>query len=123
MAQYKRARVVVEHESSPWIQEDFGNDIHNPEDSEDFGEDFGSAIRLARCECQECHGFTEVSEEAHTMPFKDYHRIDSKQVDNLTSHQYMLMTSHMFAFILKDRKYGMYNSSSLCQKLIEHRPP
>lgn len=102
-SQYNRARVVVEHVSRPWEEdEDFLDSLHCPEEDDEFG----LLRRVARCECQECQG-AAVVEDVHAMPLSDYSNIDPRQSGELTSHQYMLMTSHMFAFILKDRKYGM----------------
>ena len=101
--QYKRARVVVEHASKPWEEDDdFTESPHYPPTEDD---EFGSSMRVARCECQECREVAIV-EDVHAMPFNDYRNIDPRDTGMLTSHQYMLMSSHMFAFILKDRTYG-----------------
>jgi hypothetical protein len=40
--------------------------------------------------------------------FSDYDDIKPKEKKELSEHQYMLLASHMFAFILKDRDYGKY---------------
>jgi hypothetical protein len=41
--------------------------------------------------------------------FGDYYEIlpnDPNRTVELSSHQYMIMASHIFAFMLKDRTYG-----------------
>lgn len=97
--------MVVEHASEPW-RDDMFDDMDCTAHSPVEDEPFGISIRLARCECEECKEAPTV-EDVHTMLFSDYRIIDPEHLDGLTNHQYMLMTSHMFAFILKDRTYGM----------------
>lgn len=115
MTQYKRTRVVVEHASQPWGHDDF-DDVFIDSHGHRGNDEFGSSIRIARCECQECEG-ADIVEDMHAMPFSGYRNIDPKQNEALPDHQYMLMSSHMFAFILKDRTYGRqqntYNQSRL----------
>jgi hypothetical protein len=101
---YERARVVVEHASQPWEHGGFEYHEYSPH-CPTGDDDFGSLMRIAHCECQECQD-TSVVEDVNAMPFGDYRYIDPKQTEALTDHQYMLMSSHVFAFILKDRLYG-----------------
>lgn len=64
------------------------------------------SLRVARCECRECKSAVDIH-EIYTKPkFSDYADIRPKKVPGLSDHQYMIMASHMFAFILKDRIYG-----------------
>ncbi|KAF1930614.1 uncharacterized protein M421DRAFT_91106 [Didymella exigua CBS 183.55] len=108
---YKRARVVVEHASDPWHDDGFErpeHEVHIPMEDEPFG----TSIRLAQCECQECKD-AATTEEVHTMHFSDYRRLDPERLGELTPHQYMLMTSHMFAFVLRDRVYDLLNVGHL----------
>lgn len=109
MKQYQRARVVVEHASQAWEHDDFDKfeyRHHSPMGDNEFG----LSIRKARCECQHCQG-AAVVEDVLATPFSDYKVIDPKQPEGLTSHKYMLMSSHMFAFVLKDRAYGRYDKA------------
>lgn len=39
--------------------------------------------------------------------YSDYDYIEPKSTASITDHQALLCMSHMFGFVLKDRKYGM----------------
>jgi hypothetical protein len=131
--QYTQARVVVEHESKPWMLHDFeslpasmATKRYNPRDGDNEEDDdfevrrayrrppppipIGSTrrerIRGPRCECRPCKSKDSVSERYISAPFSDYDSIDPKKVNELTDHQALLCMSHMFGFILKDRTYG-----------------
>lgn len=101
---------MVEHKSSPWEDETFTSDttlIHHfpwmPEDVK-----IGKSMRAPRCECNECR-FKTASEGTYGEErFRDYDRIDPALTDELTEHQYLLLPSHMFAFMLKDRTHGLF---------------
>ena len=102
--QYKRARVVVAHEKTPWNFCDFSDGHHTPRD---FTGHIKASIRVASCECYHCEEL-KTSQESHDKErFGDYHVIQPKSPDLISDHQYMLMTSHVYAFMLKERTYGM----------------
>jgi SpoVK/Ycf46/Vps4 family AAA+-type ATPase len=50
--------------------------------------------------------------------FSDYDDIKPKEKKELSEHQYMLLASHMFAFILKDRDYDIVEVDGLVEPLI-----
>jgi hypothetical protein len=69
-------------------------------------EELGESVRVARCECKECKP-ANISEEVYARAkFSDYDDIDLAKTHELTEHQYLILPSHMFAFVLKDRLYG-----------------
>ena len=43
------------------------------------------------------------------MSYELYDEIDPKESNDLTDHQYFLCHSHLYAYVLKDRIYGMYH--------------
>ena len=117
--------MVVEHASRPWTEKNvWGQDLEHylpgapeaevlgyPTPPPPFGSIsnahiIGQSIRVARCECKECKT-AAVSQELYLrLKFSEYSEIDPVKVTELTEHQYLLLPSHMFAFILKDRAYG-----------------
>ena len=102
--QYKRARVVVAHEKTPWISCDFSDAHHRPMN---FTTYIKASICVASCECHQCEEL-RTSQGSHDKErFGDYHTIQPKSPDLISDHQYMLMASHVYAFMLKERTYGM----------------
>ena len=63
-------------------------------------------IRLARCECNDCKVLASSQESYARLTFSDYREIIPARQTDLSEHQYSLLPSHMFAFILNDRAYG-----------------
>lgn len=54
------------------------------------------------------------------LPFSSYDNIHPVKTKLLTDHQYFLCDSHLSAFILKDRVYGMScNSFMLAQQAVD----
>jgi hypothetical protein len=51
-----------------------------------------------------------MSQMQELAKFSDWDEIDPEKVEELSDHQYMLLASHMYAFILQDRDYGKYLS-------------
>ncbi|KAH7396153.1 hypothetical protein BKA66DRAFT_566658 [Pyrenochaeta sp. MPI-SDFR-AT-0127] len=108
---YKRTRVVVEHESMPWFSADIGieNTIPPPPPPTEV------SIRVPRCECKDCK-LASISQEIYTqVKFSDYTYINPKEKAALSWHQYLLMPSHMFAFVLKDRTYDFIDVEGLSE--------
>jgi len=98
--------VVVEHESQPWDREEFASMY-----TWRLGEEvtaIGERARGPRCECSQCTDLDTTKEKYVSATFSDYDNIDPKETKELSEHQYMLCTSHMFGFILKDRTYGKF---------------
>ena len=55
----------------------------------------------------DCKSSIDAQEIYGKEKFSDYYAIIPHRQAQLSEHQYMLMASHMYAFILKDRTYGM----------------
>lgn len=108
--QYKRARVVVDHSTKPWTERYFvkyGENVHwhlTP-DSDDV---VGEQLRAPQCECITCNDSAIMGQTHEEMKFSDYEGIDPAKQEELSDHQYMLLASHMYAFILQDREYGKF---------------
>jgi len=62
---------------------------------------------VPRCECNDCKAELQSQEVYVREKFSGYHAIVPSEQLELSEHQYMLMSSHMYAFVLKDRRYGM----------------
>ncbi|KAF3039787.1 hypothetical protein E8E12_009103 [Didymella heteroderae] len=139
---YKRARVVVEHASSPWSEGAIWGstlDHHMPTrkasdtavpvrmpTSSPFGLPpppppppskgspiVGESLRVASCECKDCQKQASSKETYLRLKFSDYKEIDPTKEPELTEHQYSIMPSHMFAFILNDRAYDLLDVAKL----------
>ncbi|KAH7077666.1 hypothetical protein BKA63DRAFT_489217 [Paraphoma chrysanthemicola] len=109
---YKRSRVVVEHATLPWggfvLQPSLIH--HIPEiDATRIRE----SVRIPHCECKECTTSVESQETYEQDKFHDYYTMVPSESVHPTEHQYMLMASHMFAFILKDRTYDLLDVEEL----------
>ncbi|RYO41306.1 hypothetical protein AA0111_g1062 [Alternaria arborescens] len=102
---YKRARVVVEHASSPWNEKEFDHLTHHVPLA--FTETVRVATRVARCECKDCRMSYDLQETYDKTPFSDYLDIVPSKTEALERQQYKIMASHMFAFVLKDRTYDL----------------
>ena len=66
----------------------------------------GESIRLARCECKDCKALASSQETYAQLKFSDYREIMPARQTELSEHQYSILPSHMFAFVLNDRAYG-----------------
>lgn len=66
----------------------------------------GESLRVARCECKECGAHTSSQVTYLRLPFHDYNEVNPAKVRGLNDHQYSILPSHMFAFVLNDREYG-----------------
>ena len=66
----------------------------------------GESLRVASCECKDCQDHASSKETYLQLKFNDYKEIDPAAEAELTEHQYSIMPSHMFAFVLNDRAYG-----------------
>lgn len=108
--QYQQARVVEEHASLPWNHEEFSKHLSIAENDDRI---IRQSIRVARCECQECKPGNEYQETYDKEKFSDYRNIRPDEGMMLSDHQCMLMSSHMFGFILKDRTYGKSTTLSI----------
>ena len=97
---------MVEHASFPWDEGDWGTELDRFRYDIPDDEDIGGNIRMARCECKQCNTATTSHESYPPTKFSDYQQIDPAKTEELTEHQYLLLPSHMYAFILKDRSYG-----------------
>ncbi|KAF1958093.1 P-loop containing nucleoside triphosphate hydrolase protein [Byssothecium circinans] len=106
---YKRERVVVEHQTESWKSWEF--DFHwNVWATQ---EEPLAAARAVLCACDE--GKNKSTNDAVYQPvkFSGYDNLDPKEHEGLTQHQYLLMSSHMYAFILKDRTYDLVDVDGL----------
>lgn len=72
----------------------------------------GESLRVARCECKDCGAHTAPQVTYFRLPFSGYNEINPAKVDRLNDHQYSLLPSHMFAFVLNDREYGESGNKS-----------
>jgi hypothetical protein len=98
--------VVIEHATAPWFSGGLEIDHHVPDRAT---EQIRQSIRVPRCECKDCRDEIDLQEIYAKEKFGDYHAIIPGAEPELPWHQCMLMSSHMFAFILKDRTYGKSN--------------
>ncbi|KAG9200065.1 hypothetical protein G6514_007662 [Epicoccum nigrum] len=143
---YKRARVVVEHASRPWMDGTaWGSDLEHhmpahqvpgsvipvrPTFSNPFGlhhppppppppppvggvPTVGGSVRLARCECKDCKALASSQETYARLKFSEYREIIPVRQTELSEHQYSILPSHMFAFILNDRAYDLLDVAKL----------
>ncbi|KAJ2995711.1 hypothetical protein NUW58_g1198 [Xylaria curta] len=128
---YNRARVVVEHESQPWRQMKLAALRIVGQEEDPFDPTFkwvlpgqkniGERARRPRCECSECGDIDAVGGRYRTAIFSDYDGINPKERSELSEHQSMLCMSHMFGFILKDRKYDLLDVGCLSDvKIVEN---
>lgn len=108
--------MVVEHESRPWINEEF-EDIYEWElDADEWKTEIRERAKTPHCECKSCNQTKPGQETYVTGTFSDYDDIDPKRSQPLTEHQALICMSHMFGFVLKDRMYGMCLSTiTACQ--------
>ncbi|XDG05324.1 hypothetical protein ABKA04_004939 [Annulohypoxylon sp. FPYF3050] len=115
---YNRARVVVEHESRPWINEEF-EDIYEWElDADEWKTEIRERAKTPHCECKSCNQ-TKLGQETYvTGTFSDYDDIDPKRSEPLTEHQSLICMSHMFGFVLKDRMYDLIDIGGLSNPRI-----
>lgn len=121
---------MVEHESRPWLNEEFqsnaiwnlsnkmvqpppmvvrrGTDIayRLPPPPPPESMNPGERVRAPRCECMRCKNADTHEGASMSIIFSDYDSIDPKEVKELTEHQAFVSMSHMFGFILKERTYG-----------------
>ncbi|KAI2466168.1 hypothetical protein F4781DRAFT_406556 [Annulohypoxylon bovei var. microspora] len=115
---YNRARVVVEHESRPWGNEDFVNMYDWELDEDEYSTEIRERSRTPHCECVTCNR-TKLGQETYASgTFGDYDDIDPKGSQSLSEHQCLLCMSHMFGFILKDRMYDLIDISGLATPRI-----
>lgn len=93
--------MIVDHRSFPWTTGTF--DLHwnltGPI------RDLLFIDRIAYCDCEECAKTFKKEVYMETLMGK-YEHINPKETEELTDHHYLLMPSHMFVFVLKDRTYG-----------------
>ncbi|KAF2236170.1 P-loop containing nucleoside triphosphate hydrolase protein [Viridothelium virens] len=125
---YNRTRVVVEHESRPWNATEFSEMISwhfgcTNEHEKDCAvcstlQGIGTQARCARCECNPCAKALDPKEEYIPVTFGDYDEIDPRKVQDLSEHQYLVCSSHMFGFILKDRTYDYVDIGGLDEPRI-----
>lgn len=99
----------MEHASLPWLDKEFDSYLIWHLDKS--GLDIGEKTRVPQCECKECAPSHKQEEVFTPLKYSNYDRVDPKAVEELSWHQYLIMSSHMFGFILKDRQYGMLNRS------------
>ncbi|KAK3350266.1 hypothetical protein B0T25DRAFT_550200 [Lasiosphaeria hispida] len=134
---YDRARVVVEHESRPWESKEFEllhdwkfsvseKDDHNEKSllgrmsrlSEKDG--LGNGARSPRCECSHCTNHDAGRGKYTPVTFSNYDSISPREMEALSDHQYLVYTSHVYAFVLKDRAYDLLDVGGLSNpKLVE----
>jgi hypothetical protein len=67
-----------------------------------------NSIRLAPCECSDCKVLACSQETYARLMFSEYRKFIPARQTELSEHQYSLLPSDMFAFILNDRAYGGY---------------
>lgn len=68
----------------------------------------GESTRLAHCECKGCQAHASSRETHLRLKFSEYREILPTKVERLSDHQYSILPSHMFAFVLNDRTYGLF---------------
>lgn len=107
-SQYTKARVIVEHASMHWMTDPAiippGSDIEPPCNDEAL---IRQSVWIPRCECKDCSIAAETRQTYGKECFDSYYSITPYEADDLTPHHFLLMSSHMCAFILKDRIHGM----------------
>jgi hypothetical protein len=72
------------------------------------GYTIGESIRVPHCECNDCRATANQQAIRSQAKFSEYDRIDPKADKELSAHEYLIMSSHMYAFVLKDRTYGKF---------------
>ena len=99
--------MVVDHGPKPWTADEFDElpdwDLNRSGVEDVLGED----LRAPQCECLQCAQSRFLSQVQEVTKFSDYDDIKPKEKEELSDHQYMLFSSHMYAFMLQDRTYGM----------------
>ncbi|KAF2111085.1 hypothetical protein BDV96DRAFT_500065 [Lophiotrema nucula] len=123
---YTNTRVVVEHASAPWhmaVVESSSSTSINTRWLFDFPDagPIRSAVRVPKCECKECASSTPDQEVYTPAKFSDWFQIDPKETEELTEHQYLMLGSHMWAFVLKDRQYDLLDVGSLREPRISEK--
>jgi len=96
--------VVVEHATLPWCLEDLDLAHHVPVDHKSI---IRQSVRVPRCECTDCNTKIGSQEIYAKEMFSEYYDILPGEGQELSENQYLLMASHMYAFMLKDRAHGM----------------
>ena len=81
-----------------------------PQGPPQFGTKIGSSARIASCQCADCQGYKTEHPVHVSLTFSSYDDIEPATTQSLTEHQYFLCDSQLWAFILKDRLYGMFLS-------------
>ncbi|KAI0886608.1 uncharacterized protein GGS22DRAFT_199011 [Annulohypoxylon maeteangense] len=110
---YNRARVVIEHESRPWINGDFDRILDWELDEDEYSTEIRERARTPHCECTACNR-TKLGQETYVSgTFSDYDDIDPKRSLPPTEHQSLICMSHMFGFVLKDRMYDLIDVGGL----------
>ncbi|KAF2729989.1 hypothetical protein EJ04DRAFT_446105 [Polyplosphaeria fusca] len=110
---YKNARVVTEHVSMPWNSDYKTVDDRNWELNY-IGIMPGDTIRAPQCECKECVQSSAGKEIYTPKKFSDYVSFfKPNEREKLTDHQYLILSSHMYSFILKDRTYDILDVEGL----------
>ena len=72
----------------------------------DDSNDLASNWRVPRCGCKTCAATNVTSKTLNKrLYFDDYDNI-LPDATNITEHQYLLCTSHVWAFMLQDRFWG-----------------
>ena len=104
--QYKRSRVVVDHSMRPWTLPEFQG-LEWSLTRSSVEDDMDDYIRVPQCECEKCEESRSEHEVSKMTMFFEYDEIDPKKKSDPSSHQYLLMASHMFAFVLRDRQFGI----------------
>jgi len=67
-----------------------------------------SGARIAICQCTACRAYNVEHPVQLLLPFASYDLIDVIDTESLTDHQYLLCSSELWAFVLKDRAYGKF---------------
>lgn len=132
--QYTRARLVVEHASRPWTRNVFStmkewqldnsglsleqrvgefSFLHQTREKSFLNQKIGENARSPHCECIQCVASDILKTTFLFATYSDYDSISPKEIEKLIDHQYLLCSSHMFGFILKDRSYGKITTPSV----------
>ncbi|KAH7131774.1 hypothetical protein B0J11DRAFT_576732, partial [Dendryphion nanum] len=144
---YSNTRVVVEHDSRPWEQNsnDYDTELRwieqrglparppgprppppveiSPEMFVNSAVRIGETSRIATCPCRECADASTSSRVYLRPGYSDYDQIDpfDDDLEKLSPHQHLLCSSHMFAYILKDRTYDLLDVNGLVEPDISER--
>jgi len=105
---HKREGIVTSHssDSAPVNDSDLNRDNFYNQFAINQAEKPGARARAAGCQCEKCQKYQLENQIYVPLVYESYDDIKPKEVVEVTEHQYFLCNSHLYGFILKDRRYG-----------------